>query len=316
MPRVSVIMPVYNCERYLSEAIGSMVQQSFTDFELLVLDDGSVDRSVEIARQAAERDTRITLVKGPHRGVVSCRNAGLDMAKGDLIAMMDADDIALPDRFARQVHFLDANSEYCLVGSRAIRVDSDGSPVSCWNVPETHAEIDGRHMRGESGAIINPSIMMRREVVLRIGGYRAGFDSAEDYDLFLRLAEVGRLSNLPAVLLHYRLHAKSLTFARAETQGRLARLALQDAWTRRGKAGLPPAARNIPAPASTEQLTWDWARTAFAAGNFGTARKQAFRLLRQRPLKLKRWVFFIAACLGPLALQIRRICPYRVGPIS
>ncbi len=316
MPRVSVIMPVYNCERYLSEAIGSVLRQSFTDFELLVLDDGSVDRSVEIARQAAEKDARISIVKGHHRGVVACRNAGLDMAQGDLIAMMDADDIALPDRFARQVRFLDTNSECCLVGSRAIRVDSDGSPVSCWNVPETHAEIDGRHMRGESGAIINPSIMMRKEAVLQIGGYRAGFDSAEDYDLFLRLAEVGCLSNLPAVLLHYRLHAKSLTFARAETQGRLARQALQDAWTRRGKAGPLPAARNIPVPASTEQLTWDWARTAFAAGNFGTARKQAFRLLRQRPLKLKRWVFFVAACLGPLAIQIKRICPYRVGPIS
>jgi hypothetical protein len=155
--------------------------------------------------------------------------------------------------------------------------------------------------------------MMRRSVVLRVGGYRSGFDSSEDYDLFLRLAEIGRLANLPDILLRYRLHAKSLTLSRAEIQRQLAQKALEEAWVRRKMPGLAPVSADPPKTQSEEELTWSWAKSAFASRNYATARKHAFRLLLRRPFESRRWILFGAACLGPVGSQLRRVCRYRVG---
>jgi glycosyltransferase involved in cell wall biosynthesis len=311
MPRISVIMPVFNAERYLSAAVDSILSQTYGDFELLLFDDGSTDQSSKIAQKAAARDTRVILVNGGHRGVVHWRNAGVDMAKSEFVAMMDSDDISAHDRLAYQVQFLEAHPKCCAVGTQAIRIDRDGLPINEWRVPEHHYQIDEDHMTGRGGAIINPSVMMQKSAVRRVGGYRSGFDSAEDYDLFLRLAEVGQLANLPQPLLQYRVHAKSLTFALAEAQRRRARRAQEDAWARRKREGpLPPPAHDFRSE-SEEELMWTWARSAFDARNFHTARRQALGLLRRRPAELRGWILFSAACLGPLALQLKRVCPNR-----
>ena len=313
MPRISVIVPIFDSECYLSEAVDSILSQTFEDFELLLFDDGSTDGSSKIAREAAARDSRIIFLRGDHRGYVSWLNTGLEVAKGELIARMDADDFALPDRFERQVEFLERHSECCVVGTQATRIDPDGSPISRWRVPKDHAEIDGQHIQGRPGAIIHPSVMMRKDALSKAGGYRAGYEPAEDYDLFLRLAEVGRLANLGEALLKYRLHEKCVTFSRAEAQNCWTRQALADAWMRRGKAGSPPDPVNEHDTPSSEELMWDWALTAFSEQNFKTARKQAFRLLQRRPSELRRWVLLAAASMGPLAAQLKRIVPYRLG---
>jgi glycosyltransferase involved in cell wall biosynthesis len=314
MPRVSVIIPIFNSERYLSQAIRSIRSQQFGDFELLLLDDGSEDRSVEIARGAAKEDPRVIFVKGDHRGVVFQRNAGVELARAEFIAMMDSDDIALADRLACQVRHLEVDPECCAVGTAVMRVDEDGMPIDEWHLPEQHVEIDEMHMAGKGGAIINPSVMMRKSAVIKVGGYRTGYDSSEDYDLFLRLAEVGCLANLPQVLLHYRLHAKSLTFARAVFQRQMAREALKAAWLRRKRPGpLPAPILELRAP-SEEELMWSWAQAAFHARNFETARNQARKLLRKHPGEVRRWALLGAACLGPLACYLKRVLPYRLGP--
>jgi glycosyltransferase involved in cell wall biosynthesis len=313
VPQVSVIMPVYNAAAYLSTAIDSILSQTFTDFELLILDDGSTDTSIAIARRAAARDDRVVVIAGEHYGVVHWRNTGVRMATSELLAMMDADDISLRDRLAQQVRFLEANPDCGVVGTQAMRVDCDGLPINEWHVPLAHMDIDCEHMAGRGGAIVNPSVMMRKTAVCRIGGYRQGFDSSEDYDLFLRLAEICQLANLPQVLVHYRVHAKSLTCAGADFQHRMARKALEEAWERRGKSDPCPAAPPFVEAASDEELMWSWARSAFAARHFRTARRQAFRVLRRRPSDLRRWVLFGAACLGPASVHLRRICSYRVG---
>src|SRR5271165_1464055 len=204
MPRITVLLPIYNTERYLCEAIRSVLGQTFDDFELLLLNDGSSDRSAEIAQDAAARDSRIVVVDGTRKGYVHWLNIGLNMARGELIARMDADDICSQDRFANQVRFLDAHPECSVVGTQAIRIDPDGSPIDSWWVPISHDEIDGRHMQGHTGRIIHPSVMMRKIALSQVGGYRFGFQWVEDYDLFLRLAEVGHLANLPEMLLQYR----------------------------------------------------------------------------------------------------------------
>jgi glycosyltransferase involved in cell wall biosynthesis len=269
-----------------------------------------------IALAAAAKDCRVRPVSGEHRGYVRWLNDGLKMAHGELIARMDADDIALPQRLARQVAFLDAQPQCCVVGSRAIRIDADGSPINLCHVPEDHEQIDGQHMRSQSGAMLHPSVMMRRSALVQLGGYRPEFEPAEDYDLFLRLAEIGQVANLPEVLLHYRVHDRCVTFSRAAQQARCTRGALEDAWIRRGRTGpLPPSHHDSRQP-SHDELLWSWTRQAFAASNFRTARKHALRLVRRRPIELRRWALFAGACLGPLAVLVRRVCSYRVGPYA
>jgi glycosyltransferase involved in cell wall biosynthesis len=128
MPRITVLLPVYNSERYLSEAIQSLLYQTFDGFEVLLLNDGSSDGSMEIAEDAAAKDSRIVVVNGTRHGYVYWLNTGLNMARGELIARMDADDICYQN-LAKQVRFLDAHAERCVVGTQAIRIDSEGAPI-------------------------------------------------------------------------------------------------------------------------------------------------------------------------------------------
>ena len=315
MPRVSVLLPVYNGESYLARAIDSVLQQTFENFELLVLDDGSTDGSQAIARAAAARDARIRVIAGEHRGLVDGLNSAANMAAGELLARMDADDISLPDRFAKQVSYLDAHPEVCAVGCPAMRIDPDGLPISSWPVPESHEEIDAQHMTGLGGGILQPSVMMRKSSFLQVGGYRAEFKyGAEDYDLFLRMAEIGKLANLPEILLQYRLHLKSVTVRRHEEQLPAARRALEDAKLRRKLTEPLPYRQYHVGSGSEDEMMWIWSRAAFAGRNFRTARKYAIRLLLRHPWKLRIWVLFSAACLGPLALKVKRLSPYRLGP--
>lgn len=318
MPRVSVVIPIYNAERYLREAVGSILKQSCSDFEVLLLNDGSSDASADIAREHARSDPRVVFVDGDHQGVVYQRNLGVELAHAPLVAMMDADDIALPRRLGEQVRFMDENPDHVVVGSRVLRVDSDGLPIDEWKVPLSHEDIDGAHLRGEVGAIVNPSVLMRRAAVERVGGYSPVYtQGAEDYDLFLRLAEVGRLTNLEEILLHYRLHGKNLTFLGANHHPRLIHNALADTWRRRELPGVPTvSAQVLREVGSEEELVWNWARNAFASGNFAAARNQSLRFLRYRPFELRSWVMFIAALLGPVAREFRRVLPYRVGNYS
>lgn len=312
MSRVSVVMPIYNSERYLLKAIRSIQWQTFGEFELLLLDDGSNDGSPEIAKACANQDSRIVFVAGNHRGVVAGRNAGVDLAKNDLVAMMDSDDVSLPTRLSSQLQYMEAHPECCAVGTQAMRIDEDGFPIEEWRVPESHLEIDRHHMTDGGGAIINPSVMMRKRAVVKVGGYRSGYDSSEDYDLFLRLAEVGSLANLPEIMLQYRLHAKSLTFSRAVFQQQMGWKALEEACLRRGIAQVPAPPANISAP-SEEELRWTWAHHAFAARNFAAARNQAFKLWRQRPFDRRRSLLFAGTCLGPVAVFLKKLLRYRIG---
>jgi glycosyltransferase involved in cell wall biosynthesis len=314
MPRISVLLPVCNSEAYLAQAIASVVQQTFTDFELFILDDGSEDGSLAIARQMAAKDSRVVCVTGDHRGIVHQLNLGIDMAQGEYIARMDADDVSLPNRFAAQVNFLDRHAQCCAVGTQVIRMDPDGLPIDCWRVPEHHDEIDEYHMQNRSSALIHPSVMMRKCAVAGLGGYRAAFEWAEDYDLFLRLSEVGPLANLSEVLLRYRLHAKSITFTRIEAQLGAAFRAFEDTRARRGIPGSVSPLRQDPWGQSEDELMWSWTRSAFAARNYGTARKWAFRLLSRRSTDLRRWALFGGACLGPVAVHLKRIGGLSVGP--
>ncbi|WP_300039404.1 glycosyltransferase [uncultured Roseobacter sp.] len=232
-PRVSVLLPVCNAETWLGVAMDSILAQSFTDFELLVHDDGSTDGSLAILQDYAARDRRVVLTSEPNKGLIATLNQLIDAAQGDLIARMDADDIALPERFAKQVAWLDQNPDYVLLGGAIIFIDEAGRHIAPEFPPRDHETLDDYSLRG-TGAICHPAVMMRTETVRQVGGYDMRRDTAEDLDLWLRMAEAGRLASLPDIVLKYRLHDQSISGKNNDRQRECIREICADACARRG----------------------------------------------------------------------------------
>ncbi len=297
MPKVSCSMPVYNAEKYLADAIDSILNQSFEDFELVVCNDGSTDGSVEILQAYADKDPRVVFInRSENRGLIDTRNEILDHATGEYLALMDADDISLWDRFERQVAFLDANPEHVLVGSRILLIDPDGHPMCALGIKETHEEIDEWHMEGHSGAAIcNPTIMMRTQAVRDAGGYEHGTACAEDYDLFLRLAELGKLATLPDVLLHYRQHLSSVGYQRNAEQRQAIRVAVEKAYERRHIAD-PVKLHDEAVPNRTAAYAYrQWVEWSLRGGNADTARRYAWKAVGAAPWSPRAWRSFARA---------------------
>jgi glycosyltransferase involved in cell wall biosynthesis len=209
VPRVSVVLPVYNGAAYVVEAVESVLSQTFHDFELVIIDDGSTDTTRELLAPLANRDNRLSIRVEPRRGLVGSLNFGISIARAPLIARMDADDAALPSRFAAQVAYLDAHPDCVAVGTSILKVDAQGRSKS--SPLRQTPRFDPLAFPPEIGGIPHPTAMMRRSAVVDIGGYRPHFYNAEDRDLWARLWQVGRIHQLPEVGLHYRVHAGSVT---------------------------------------------------------------------------------------------------------
>jgi len=216
MLAVSVVMPVYNAARFLGEAMESILAQSFKDFELIAIDDGSTDGSAEILERYARADRRVRVFRREHQRLPATLNFGCEIAAGKYIARMDADDIALPTRFERQVEFLDRHPRVAILGTQLERIREDGTRIDVTNVPLEHAEIDANMQK--FCCMFHPTVMMRAEAVRALGGYREAFFAAEDHDLWLRAAEHYELANLPEILLRYRIHTRALSFEKLEQQ--------------------------------------------------------------------------------------------------
>lgn len=218
-PAISVAMSVYNGERFLAPAIESVLAQDFTDFEFLILDDGSTDRSAEIIRHYADKDARIRPTLRENRGLVASLNEMIGQARAPIIARMDADDICRSDRFSRQIGFLTANPDYGVVGSWTEDIDEDNNPyhLAGKEHPETH---EAFLVAIENGwpLLCHPAAMFRRDVVRSVGGYHGAFRHCEDYDLWLRLAGVTRLASIPERLLRYRHYDEQVSSRHATEQ--------------------------------------------------------------------------------------------------
>jgi glycosyltransferase involved in cell wall biosynthesis len=211
-PKVSVLMPVYNGSRYLREAIDSILGQTFSDFELLVVDDGSTDGSPDIVK--AYTDPRIQLIALPtNQGLTIAPNQAHKIAKGEYIARMDCDDISLPQRLAKQVKYLDQHPDITVVGAQCIYVDTDGKIFPYQNTlrcAREHASI--RWTASYECPFIHSSAMYRKQVVWdTLGGYNENISFAEDFELWLRLLSNGyKGSNMDEILVRYRVHPKSV----------------------------------------------------------------------------------------------------------
>lgn len=210
-PAISVIMSVYNGEAHLAEAVESVLSQTFRDFELVILDDGSTDRSLEIVRGYAAKDSRVRLITRENRGLIASLNQLIDEARAPLLARMDADDRCHPERLAKQQDFLAAHPACGVVGSWAHRMDGDGKvwPGYIYKFPITSAEV--RAAIGYESILAHPAVMYRRDVVRQAGGYRRAFKHVEDFDLWLRMADITEISNIPELLLTYRTHDDQIT---------------------------------------------------------------------------------------------------------
>lgn len=233
VPQVSVLMSVYNGELYLAEAIESVLAQSLSDFEFLIHDDGSTDGSWAILQDFAARDARIRLSQGANVGVAAAVNGLLKRARAELIARMDADDICMPDRFALQVAQLRAMPDLDVLGSAYFLMDEKKRPIMPIKMLQSHEEIDQNNLRG-SVSIHQPTVMFRRSSILAVGGYDPSFRSAQDVDLWLRVAEHGKLANMTEIGLKYRMHSGSISSARRTEQAANVRRACDAAKARRG----------------------------------------------------------------------------------
>jgi glycosyltransferase involved in cell wall biosynthesis len=292
-PEVSVIVPVYNAARYLESALASVQAQTFSDFEIVVVDDGSTDNSKALLEKLAARDPRIRIVSRPNTGIVGALNDALAASRGEFIARMDADDLCLPQRFAKQVAFLRAHPVCVCVGSAFLYIDAAGSLIKECARPADHETIERELLSGNGGVIIHPSAMFRRAAIEQAGRYREKAQWIEDLDLYLRLARIGTLSNLPEVLFHYRFHEQSVNFTR--NQGRHERKldVLADAYAARDLAfnrGAFPAPANLPA-ISTDDLR-DFAITSLRYGKLGRPWHYALRALRAEPASRASWRTF------------------------
>lgn len=203
-PAISVVMSVYNGAPYLRAAIDSILAQTFGDFEFLILDDGSSDGSGAIVQDYAARDARIRLIQRENRGLITSLNELIVAARAPLLARMDADDVALPERFARQVDFLAIHVDYGVVGSQRINIDTAGQPMAEAGPDYALDHDQFLGIIGKHSLLCHSSVMMRTGLVRAVGGYHAAFRHCEDFDLWLRLAGVTRLCSLPDTLLCYR----------------------------------------------------------------------------------------------------------------
>ena len=201
-PKVSIVMPVRDGEAHVAEAIESVLDQTFEDFDLHVVDDGSVDGTCGIVDGYAERDDRITLHRRDRAGIVAALNHGIEVSESVYVARMDADDVCKPERLARQITALDGNPNIGVLGTNYEVIGADGTPGAVSRLPISPFEI--ALTLTETNPIAHPTVMMRRSVLDALGGYREGFPLCEDYDLWLRASEVCDLANLEEPLLAYR----------------------------------------------------------------------------------------------------------------
>ncbi|WP_372949697.1 glycosyltransferase family 2 protein [Mariniphaga sp.] len=215
MPEVSVILPFFNAENTLAAAVESMLNQTFTSFEILLIDNNSRDNSLAIAQSFAEKDLRIRLLHEPKQGVDHAMNCGLDNSSGRFIARMDADDISFPERLEKQVRFLNENPETGLVGSFVKYVSHNhgtgGFKRFVQWVNSFHTTEDIELYRFVEIPVVNPTILFRQELFEKLGGCRQG-DFPEDYEMQLRFLDAGvKMAKLPEPLLEWHDYSTRLT---------------------------------------------------------------------------------------------------------
>jgi glycosyltransferase involved in cell wall biosynthesis len=325
MPKISAIMTVYNGEKYLKKAVDSILEQTFTDFEFIIVNDGSTDQTQAILDSC--HDSRMIILNN-HRNIgrSGARNKAIKTAKGEYIAIMDADDVSLPGRFEEQVKFLELNRDIALVGSSYFLINENDKVVGIQEVltekDKIKKDLSIKNQFGHS------TIMVKRKCLESVGGYREEFKLAEDYDLYLRLSELFDLSNLKAPLSKWRIDFDSFSVAMRNELDKYAEFAKGLAGERKkyGKDRLQTSNDEEIKKILNDMLSWtkvmseaETERTKrkiiakfyqvhgaiwLAQKKLQQAREQFFISLQYNPRIIKTYIYF---CLTFLPLRVTEI---------
>jgi len=320
MPRVTVVMAVYNAARFLREAVASVLAQTYRDFELVVVDDSSRDDSLSILQSFV--DPRMQIIRHPtNMGAALSRNDALAAARGELAAIMDADDVCAPTRLERQVAFLDANPPVGLVGCGVYNnIDVSGGVLFTSYLPEDNEAIQRTLV--EQWCFLHPSIMFRRALYEAVGGYRKAFEPAEDHDFILRILEHCQAHNLYEPLVSYRLNPQGLSVIGHQYINELGEAAMRLARQRRSgqpedldaevarllelkrrrkvAGGLAGFEQKVRDSLYAANRYYGFGCREFCAGRLERARRCFVRSLRTNVLFVKSWIG-IALSLVPFA---------------
>lgn len=207
-PLVSVLMPAYNAEKYIGEAIESILNQTFKDFEFIIIDDASTDGTWEVIQRYAKKDRRIiSLQNDSNKKICKTLNRGIKMAKGKYIVRMDADDWSFPDRIQKQVDFMEKNTRHTISGGSMLITDENLHPYALRTYPSSDSLLRRKIMR--YSPFSHPAVIYRTDLAKKIGGYHMLY--AEDIELYLNLGKYGLFGNLPDTLIKYREIPTSMT---------------------------------------------------------------------------------------------------------
>jgi len=221
-PEITVITIVYNGERYIREAVDSILNQTYKDFEYVIVDNNSTDKTPAILREYAQKDRKIKIIREPQQGILYARNAGLKVAQGEWIAVLDADDIALPDRLECQLNLVEKNPDVILVGSGLILIDENGKFIKRYSYPSDHKSLVDR-LENQKAFFAHSSAFFKRSVVSKLNGYRILY--GEDYDLWLRLSMCGEIACVPEPLIKLRVFVMSHSYVVSQESWTLSNLA-------------------------------------------------------------------------------------------
>lgn len=296
-PTVSVVMGVFNGAKYVETALTSVLRQEGVDFELVVVDDGSVDGTPDILRRAASRDTRVRVITQPNTGLTSALVAGCEAARGRLIARQDADDISLPGRLAAQAGRLDAEPELSLVSCWGYLVGPEGEVLLEERRATAAADATAELLEARRGPAGHGSAMFRAADYRAAGGYRREFRYAQDWDLWFRLMQRGRFACVPERLYALRVWGGSITAARRRQQERLfelARLCHDERGRGGAEAGALLEAERVSAEAmagrgpSTEEISYFIGKCLLDRGD-RRSRRYLLRRARKAPWDVRAW---------------------------
>ena len=317
-PKVSVVMSVYNGERHLRDAVESVLNQTFRDFEFIIVDDGSTDRTWEILK--SYEDPRIVLARNRENiGLTKSLNKGLQMAKGQYIARQDADDISLPERLAKQVEFLESNGEVGLLSCSFVEIDDEGRSVSIQILPAEDSDLQERLLI--SNCFCHGAAMFRRECLESVGAYREEFEFAQDYDLWLRISERYKVANLEEALYRWRVRTDALSMTGRPSQYGYHFLA-QDLAKERRNAGVDKLAslqqeeRHVSIQEEFKKhkaeqrraAAYDyyaWSVRLYRAGNVGGFLKLLLRAMINAPLERDLWLQLLSLVGRKLLTSLR-----------
>jgi len=285
-------MVICNVDRFLAESIESILGQTFKDFEFIIVDFGSTDKSKAIASSYATKDNRVKLHDVPTCSLPEARNVACSLARGEYIAIMDADDVSLPNRLLWQVEFMRKHPEVGVLGGTVEWIDATGRPLREMPHPLENAGIQSALLR--YSALWQPSVLIRRDAFVSAGGYRPAFVVSHDYDLWLRIAERFQMANLEQVVLNYRIHPFQVSLSKRRQQSICGLAAQAAAIARRNGAPDPLEGVKEITPAVLAKLgvtetklqatlasecMW-WIRSVLAAGQDELALKSAVEMLR------------------------------------